>query len=87
MDIQALKALVKPISSTRGTPDQGGLQGVGQGFFGFGCCRAPVLAHPELAGPLFEAVAKAFVLERPEAAGTADLQLFFTILGHGLKFC
>ena len=86
MGIQALGALVKPISSTHGAPDHGGLKGVGQGVFGFGCCRTPVLAHPELAGPLFEAVAKALVLEGPIITRTADLQLFFTVLGHGLEF-
>jgi len=70
--------------SPRSAPDQGGLMGVGQRFFGIRGCRGPVLAHPELAGPLFEAVAEALVLEGPIAARTTDFQVVIAFFRHGL---
>jgi hypothetical protein len=68
-DFRALNRL----SSTHYGPGPGDLRGVREGFFGFGCCGAPVLTHPELAHPLLETVAEALVLVGPETAGAAYL--------------
>jgi hypothetical protein len=84
-DMRPVGSLVKPGFSTRSAPDLSGLLGIGQGFLSIGGCRVPILAHPELAGPLFEAVAEALVLEGPIAARITDFQVFIAFFRHGLK--
>jgi hypothetical protein len=61
------------LSSTHYGPGSGDLRGVREGFFGLGCYGVPVLAHPELADPLLEAVAEALVLVGPETARATNL--------------
>jgi hypothetical protein len=67
------RSFVKMNPSTQGAAHQGAPRGLGEGGFGFGRSRVPILAHPELACPLIEAKTKSFVLIGPETTRAACL--------------
>jgi hypothetical protein len=72
-EFRYLNPLENRIPLTHTAPGLCGFWSLGEGIFGFSCYCAPVLANPELADTLLEAVAEALVLVGPESTGAAYL--------------